>query len=411
MDRGDDYAAAGFLGRVGFGARPAVVVVDVVTAYLDPASPLSDAGGRFEKARAAGAELVDVARAHDVPVLFTEVRLGADGLDGGHFRRKVPALAAFEPGSPWAAFPDAPAPLPGEVVVTKQYASAFFGTSLASTLRFLGVDTVLVVGFSTSGCVRATATDALQHGFRPIVVDEACGDRDAQVHEQNLFDLDAKYADVVSLADAVAHLRTPTSTPQTRSSAVIEQDLYDETLKWTSFAPAGADQKAEMAMLRSSADGTSRTVLVRFPEGWKRAMTGHQPAGEEMLVLEGALSMSGHTCRPGALLVVEPRATRSETGTEVETRAVVWFSGAAGGWTEGPSDDAGTLGVHELAPGVVRPAGGVLPGSVEVLDGADLTTFPSDVDLCWTSERCWAHVPAGETAPRHDGPVVVRHWA
>ncbi|QMW65110.1 hypothetical protein H4N58_12880 [Mumia sp. ZJ1417] len=193
--------------------------------------------------------------------------------------------------------------------------------------------------------------------------------------------------------------------------AVTEKDLYDEALEWTSFAPAGAEQKAEMVMLRASADATSRTVLVRFPEGWKRAMTGHQPAGEEMLVLEGALAMSGETCRPGSLLVVEPRATRSQTGTQVETRALVWFSGAPGGWAEGPADDAGTLGVHTVAPGAVRPAGGALPGSVEVLDGAEISTFAADVDLYWTAERRWAHVPAGEAAPAYDGPVVVRHWA
>lgn len=210
IERGDDYAAAGFRGRVGFGTRPAVVVVDVVTAYLDAASPLSDAGGRFDAARAASAVLVDAARAEGVPVVFTVVQLAPDGTDGGHFRRKVPALAAFEPGSPWAGFPEAPAPQAGELVVTKQYASAFFGTSLASTLRFWDVDTVLVVGFSTSGCVRASAIDALQHGFRPIVVAEACGDREAGAHDQSLFDLDAKYADVVSLDAALTHLRTTT---------------------------------------------------------------------------------------------------------------------------------------------------------------------------------------------------------
>ncbi|MGH1564993.1 isochorismatase family protein [Mumia sp. DW29H23] len=215
MSRGDDYTAAGFLGRLGFGARPAVVVVDIVTAYLDPRSPLSDADGRFERARAAASEVVAAARAGGVPVVFTEVRLMAGGADGGLFRRKVPALAAFEAGSPWAAFPEDPAPVEGEVVVSKQYASAFFGTSLASTLRAWGVDTVVVVGFSTSGCVRATATDALQHGFRPVVVPEACGDRDAQVHEHNLFDLDAKYADVVGLDAVVAHLReTPVPTSE-----------------------------------------------------------------------------------------------------------------------------------------------------------------------------------------------------
>lgn len=192
---------------------------------------------------------------------------------------------------------------------------------------------------------------------------------------------------------------------------MIEQDLYDETLEWTSFAPAGAAQKAEMVLLYASPDATSRTVLVQFPAGWERAMTGHQPAGEEMLVLEGALSMSGEICEPGSMLVVEPKATRSQTGTATATRALVWFSGAPGGWTEGPADEAGTLAVHAVAPGVVRPAGGALPGSVEVLDGAEIGTFATDVDLCWTSQRRWVHLPAGEAAPTYDGPVVVRHWA
>ena len=93
-------------------------------------------------------------------------------------------------------------------MVAKQYASAFFGTSLASTLNAWDVDTVVVVGFSTSGCVRATALDALQHGFRPIVVAEACGDRAAGPHEQNLFDLDAKYADVLGEREVLDHLTT-----------------------------------------------------------------------------------------------------------------------------------------------------------------------------------------------------------
>lgn len=191
---------------------------------------------------------------------------------------------------------------------------------------------------------------------------------------------------------------------------MTDRDLYDETLEWTSFAPAGATQKAEMTMLWSSADSTSRTVLVRFPAGWERAMTGHQPAGEEMLVLEGALAMSGRTCRPGGLLVVEPRATRSETGTVEETRAVVWFSGAPGGWAEGPAEAPGSLALAELRPGKVRGPG-ALPGSVEVRDGAEIATFATDVDLVWPARRRWAHVPAGERAPTYDGPVVVRHWS
>ncbi|SNS71187.1 Isochorismatase family protein [Actinomadura mexicana] len=92
-------------------------------------------------------------------------------------------------------------------MVTKQYASAFHGTSLAATLTASGIDTVLICGLTTSGCIRATATDALQHGFRPPVVDEACGDRDRRLHEANLLDLGAKYADVLSLDEALTTLR------------------------------------------------------------------------------------------------------------------------------------------------------------------------------------------------------------
>ena len=194
-----DSAGAGFQGHLGAGTSPAVVVIDVCRAYLDPGSPLSDTSGRFEAARASAARVVDAARAAGVPVLFTRVVLQPGLADAGFFAKKVPSLKVFEVGNPLGDYPEAgPAPLPGEVVVDKQYASGFFGTSLASTLRAMGVDTPYVFGFSTSGCVRATALDALQHGFRPQVVAEACGDREATTNDQNLFDLNAKYADVVS---------------------------------------------------------------------------------------------------------------------------------------------------------------------------------------------------------------------
>jgi maleamate amidohydrolase len=183
----------------------------VVTAYLE-GGPLTDGAGRFERARASTARVVEAARAGGHAVIFTAVKLAPGGADAGWFAVKVPGLSVFEDGSPYAVFPDAPAPLPGEVVVTKQYASSFFGTSLAATLTAAGVDTVVVTGFSTSGCVRATALDALQHGFRPIVAADACGDRDAATHDQNLFDLDSKYADVLSEAEVIAHL-TPGATP------------------------------------------------------------------------------------------------------------------------------------------------------------------------------------------------------
>jgi len=200
-----DYSQAGFSGRLGFGEDPAVLVVDVVRAYLDPASPLY-AG--VEDAVASAARIVAAARDAGVPVVFSRVEFAPGGADGGVFYRKVPALRVLDAGSPLAGFPDDPRPRDDEVVVTKQYASAFFGTSLASTLTATGIDTVVIVGLSTSGCVRATAVDALQHGFAPIVVRDAVGDRDDRPHEANLFDLDAKYADVVSEDEVLAALAT-----------------------------------------------------------------------------------------------------------------------------------------------------------------------------------------------------------
>ena len=147
--------------------------------------------------------LLAAARTAGIPVIFTNVEYQAGGMDGGLFYRKVPALKAFLKGSPMGDFPPELQPGANELVVTKQYASAFFGTSLAATLTSLGVDTLLVTGFSTSGCVRATALDTLQHGFIPIVVRDACADRHPAPHEANLFDLQAKYAEVVDEAVAL----------------------------------------------------------------------------------------------------------------------------------------------------------------------------------------------------------------
>jgi maleamate amidohydrolase len=198
-----DYAAAGFAGSLGFGERPALVVIDFCDAYLLEDSPLY-AG--VEDARASTVRVLEAARAVQVPVVHTRVEYQPGGMDGGVFFRKVGALKCFVRGNPLANPGQGLAPAEGEVVVTKQYASAFFGTSLAATLTALGVDTLIHTGVSTSGCVRATATDACQHGFVPIVVREAVGDRNPDVHEANLFDLNAKYADVVSEAAVLAYL-------------------------------------------------------------------------------------------------------------------------------------------------------------------------------------------------------------
>ena len=195
---------SGFSGRVGWGARPAVVVIDLVRAYTHPDGPfaLPDAQAAVE----ATAELVETARDKDVPVVWTVVRYAAGLADGGLFVRKVPALACFAEGAAGDWGDLALEPVAGELVVGKQYASAFFGTSMATTLHSAGVDTLVIAGVSTSGCVRATAMDALNSGFRPQVVREACADRTPALHDNNLADLDAKYADVVGMGEVLAHL-------------------------------------------------------------------------------------------------------------------------------------------------------------------------------------------------------------
>lgn len=204
----DNYARGGFGQSMPWGRRPALLVIDFVRAYLVPGSPLY-AG--VEQARTDCVTLLQAARKAGIPVLHTRVEFQPGGRDGGVFFRKLPALACFEAGRhpELAAFAEGLEPAAGETVITKQYASAFFGTSLASTLTALGVDTLLIAGLSTSGCVRASAVDACQHGFVPVVVREAVGDRAPGPHEANLFDLQAKYAEVAPLATVLQYLGAP----------------------------------------------------------------------------------------------------------------------------------------------------------------------------------------------------------
>lgn len=199
----DNYAGV-YEGRLQPGSRPALLIVDVVMAYLTKGSALfMDTAAA---ARDSNARLAEAARSAGVPVVFTNVSYKPDGSDGGVFYRKAPVLKAFVEGSPLGAFPAELTPLPTDRVFTKQYPSAFFGTGLADALHADGIDTLLITGYSTSGCVRASALDAMQHGFVPMVVREACADRHPAPHEANLFDLQAKYAEVVSEAEALALL-------------------------------------------------------------------------------------------------------------------------------------------------------------------------------------------------------------
>lgn len=204
-DRLANYAGA-FDGHLAPGRKAALIIIDVVVAYLDPASSLY--APTAQAAVESNERLVAQARAHGIPIVFTNVVIRADGVDAGYFYRKVPSLKAFIEGSPLGAFPLSLQPQPADLIISKQYASAFFGTSLASTLRGMGVDTLFLTGFSTSGCVRASTLDALQHGFIPFVVADACADRHPGPHEANLFDLQAKYAEVVDEAEASRLLAT-----------------------------------------------------------------------------------------------------------------------------------------------------------------------------------------------------------
>lgn len=190
--------SSAFGGELGLGRAPTLLVVDPVRAYTEPSSPLF-AG--VEDAVERMMAVLETARSRAIPVVYTCVRYHGDGHDGGVFRRKIPALDLFVAGNPLASFIPEIAPQPGETVVVKQYASAFFATPLAAHLAATRSDSVIIVGLTTSGCIRATAVDACQYGFAPTVVADACGDRDVAPHEANLFDLRAKYADVTTSAE------------------------------------------------------------------------------------------------------------------------------------------------------------------------------------------------------------------
>jgi maleamate amidohydrolase len=194
----------GFHGRAGFGSRPALIVVDVNLGFTDPESPLVC---DLEDVVMAIQRLLREMRRAGFPVVYTTVSYTeGDQRTAAAFIDKVPALRTLEAGSRWVEIDPRIAPVQYEPVLNKLFASAFYGTALASFLAANGCDSLIVTGASTSGCVRATVVDALQHGYRPIVPREAVGDRNPAAHEANLYDIDAKYGDVVSVDEVVAHL-------------------------------------------------------------------------------------------------------------------------------------------------------------------------------------------------------------
>lgn len=208
---GDDFLAQyrerGMASEMGFGQRPAVLVVDFILGFTDPESPL---GAVLNKEVDATRLLLDAARTVETPIFFTTTVYGPDCRDAGHFVRKIPALRLFQRESHWTLLDPRLARRPKEEILEKKYASAFFGTALASTLHAHGIDTVLVAGAMTSDCVRASVVDALQHGFRPIVPRSCVGDRSPDAHHANLFDIHGKYGDVVELNEVLDYLTRQT---------------------------------------------------------------------------------------------------------------------------------------------------------------------------------------------------------
>lgn len=207
----------GFGLKIGYGEDPALIVIDLVQGFTNPDLPLgADLSSQLAETR----RLLDAARSAKIPVYYTTVAYEErDVSDAGIWAKKMAGIMTLRAGMPEVEVDPSLGRQPSEPLISKKYASAFFGTDLLSRLNSLRVDTLIVAGCTTSGCVRATAVDAVQNGFRPIVVQEAVGDRSQSAHDQSLFDLNAKYADVVGVEDALGYL----SSLQTRVSPTQHQ--------------------------------------------------------------------------------------------------------------------------------------------------------------------------------------------
>ena len=202
-DTGRIYERARLGQSITPGSRPAVLVVDFSRGFTDPESTMgSDLTGEVEATK----RLLDVARAKEIPVVFTTIGFESNLKDGSLWLQKAPGLAELQVGGKWVEIDPRLERGEDEVVILKKGASAFFGTNLPSVLVSQGVDTIVLCGATTSGCIRATAVDLLQYGYPTLVPRECVGDRAPSPHEANLIDIQAKYADVVPIEDAISYL-------------------------------------------------------------------------------------------------------------------------------------------------------------------------------------------------------------
>ena len=199
-----DYAAMGMQARTGFGSNPCVLVIDFQYGMTDPDCPLGSA--EIDAPIEVAKKVLAAARNADVPIIYARVAFREDLIDGGLFVEKVPSLSWLKLGSRWVDIDDRVRPSQKDYILTKRHSSAFIGTELPQVLQTMGIDTIISVGCSTSGCVRQTAVDANAYGYRSVVVRDAVGDRSPIQHEANLVDLDGKYADVVSSEEVISYL-------------------------------------------------------------------------------------------------------------------------------------------------------------------------------------------------------------
>lgn len=203
----ENYSRAQYHTPQSWGSNPALVLIDFATAYFDESYPLYGGQG-CQTALENAARLLPVARSAGIPVVFTEVKYIPGGADGGAFYNKVPALSCFDAGTDSQKLAPGLAMEDSDILVSKQYPSAFFGTSLDATLRWHKVDTLLLTGVTTSGCVRASCIDSISYGFVTLVVSDAVGDRAEEPHQANLFDMSAKYADLCTTDDAIQYVNS-----------------------------------------------------------------------------------------------------------------------------------------------------------------------------------------------------------
>lgn len=212
----DFYQQTGLAGRAGLGDHPAVVLVDMQAGWYDPERRL---GADMDSSLAAAVELVTAARAANVAVVYVWSAWNAGAQDSGRWVDKIPALAELTLGTDGTEIHPAVAPQSGDPMILKKGPSGFFNTPLVEVLDELGVDTVLLAGASTSGCIRATSIDSMSNGFRTVLPAEAVGDRRPAPHEANLFDIDAKYGDVVPLRAVLEYLAALERDPEARRRA------------------------------------------------------------------------------------------------------------------------------------------------------------------------------------------------